>query len=129
VTKVSSVQPHLNKCFDGLVNVEFGENDIIKAMISGEVVPFLKLVDPNHSDAKGNVEVLLGEVQKSMSSLKDMMVKAYKAYVECLRKEWILNWHAQVVLASPMLLGSTGRSYDKTKGNRRLKEYVPKLVV
>ena len=118
---VSSVQPHLSKCFDGLVKVEFGENDIIKAMISGEgeVVPFLKPVDPNHGDAKGNVEVWLGEVYK-----------AYKAYVECPRKEWILNWPAQVVLAvSQCYWTAQVEAAIKTKGNRGLKEYVKKLNV
>ena len=128
---VQAVQPHLAKCFDGLVKVEFGENDIIKAMISGEgeVVQFLKPVDPNFGDAKGNVEVWLNDVQRSMQEcLKSIMYKAYKAYTQIPRKQWILDWPGQVVLAiSQCYWTSQVESAIKTKGNRGLKEYVKKL--
>eukprot|EP01084_Bolivina_argentea_P201103 343804_1 len=128
---VQAVQPHLPKCFDGLYAVEFGANDIIKSMISseGEIVEFLSPVDPNIGDAKGNVEVWLNEVQKSMiSCLKDIMSTAYKSYLNKPRKEWILQYPAQVVLAiSQCYWTSQVELAIKTKGARGLREYVKKL--
>lgn len=49
------MQPHLKKCFEGVRSVEFGEGNVIQAMISGEKE---RVACAAHVDPRGkNVEV------------------------------------------------------------------------
>merc|ERR1719183_2988460 len=55
----TAVQPHMNKCFEGINKVRFDpSNEIIEAMISveGEVVDLKNKVNVAEGDKKGNVE-------------------------------------------------------------------------
>eukprot|EP00873_Tetraselmis_striata_P045243 jgi/Tetstr1/465507/TSEL_010176.t1 len=97
---VQAVQPHMGKCFDGIRQLDFGDDprsiDIF-AMVSGEgeVVSLGK-----NLKARGNVEGWLTSVESSMiASLKKQAKKGYYDYPESVREEWIMNQPAQLVLA------------------------------
>ena len=66
----------------------------------GAPLLLLLLLYHNFGDAKGNVDVSLNDVQRAMKQkLQDIMACVYKAYPAMARKQWILDWLAQVVLA------------------------------
>lgn len=92
---VNAVQPHLRKCFDALVRVEFADKDI-KAMFSGEGerVPLgLNL------KARGSVEVWLSALESDMvKSLRRYMKKGVSDYENQARREWILEQFGQIVM-------------------------------
>jgi len=60
-----AVQPHMDKCFEGIQKVKFSDKEEVYAMISaeGEVVEFHKAVDVNEGDKKGNVEKWMLEIE------------------------------------------------------------------
>jgi dynein heavy chain len=95
-----AVQPHLRKCFDALVKLEFGKeagSTDIFAMHSpeNERVDFVKPLK-----ARGNVEDWLTDVDKSMRvSLNKLMREGVFDYVRRHRKEWV-KVHAGQVIAS-----------------------------
>jgi dynein heavy chain len=95
---VQAVQPHLRKCFDNLVKLDFGPDpksiDIF-AMFSGENerVPLGK-----NLKARGNVEDWLTAVEKNMkSSLHRLMKAGLLDYDTRERKEWIFQHAGQCV--------------------------------
>ena len=59
------VQPHMDKCFEGIYRVIFTEKDEVTGMISaeGEQVMFNKGVDVNEGEKKGNVEKWMLEIE------------------------------------------------------------------
>nr|CCA18662.1 hypothetical protein ALNC14_048050 [Albugo laibachii Nc14] len=93
-----SVQPHLRKCFENLVKVDFGENSAsidMLAMISseGERVPLGR-----NLKARGNVEDWLKALETSMKSSIHKLLKA--GLVEYHAKEridWVCDHPGQVV--------------------------------
>lgn len=96
-----AVQPHLGKCFEGINKVKFESDLKISRMISseGEEVAMDKVVDPETPANKGNVEkwlLLLESIQ--WDSIRTLTEASLKEYVKIPRKEWILNWPAQVIL-------------------------------
>ena len=69
------VQPHMDKCFEGISKVQFDDNECVYGMISAEqeVVGFLKKIDVNEGEKKGNVEKWMLEIESQMIlSLKDL---------------------------------------------------------
>ena len=101
-----AVQPHLNKCFDNIISLEFGNADddtenTMFAMISneGERVSFSEPVV-----AKGNVEDWLGDIEKMMrKTLYDVSKKALLEYPgdsegQINRQDWLLSYPAMCVL-------------------------------
>jgi len=98
----TAVQPHMNKCFEGINRVRFdNSNEVIEAMISveGELVEFRAPVNVSEGDKKGNVEKWLMEVQDAMiTSLTDITRESIAAYAEKERTEWVIQWPAQVVI-------------------------------
>lgn len=93
------VQPHLKKCFEGVSSLQFEENKDISGMYSAqkEYVPFITTISTE--DAAGAVEKWLLDVEKCMiSSLKSVVTKAFHAYRENPREQWVLEWPGQVVL-------------------------------
>jgi dynein heavy chain len=97
----TKVQPHMSKCFEAIQEVVFSPNHEVTAMISAEKerVDFVKVVDVNEGDKKGNVEKWLLEVESVMQktlfhickqSIKDTGVK---------RTEWVKRWPGQIILA------------------------------
>jgi dynein heavy chain len=63
-----AVQPHMDKCFEGIQKIKFTDKEEVYAMISaeGEVVEFNKKVDVNEGDKKGNVEKWMLEIEGAM---------------------------------------------------------------
>ena len=95
------VQPHLKKCFEGIVKLHFSDKKDITAMISseGETVDFCDAIVP--ANAKGLVEKWLLEVETGMRrSLRSVMKQSLEAYGTTRRKQWVLEWPGQVVLAA-----------------------------
>ncbi|KAK1936683.1 Dynein heavy chain 1 [Phytophthora citrophthora] len=94
---VKLVQPHLKKCFEGIVSVEFQEDLTITAMISaeGEKVAMTKPVNP----VGKNVEYWMTEVEDMMRvSIRDVMYQAIQDYSKISRTKWIQKWPGMCVL-------------------------------
>ena len=93
-----AVQPHLRKCFDAIVKLEFGsqvQSIDIKAMLSpeGERVGLGK-----NLKARGNVEDWLTNVEQNMrSALFKALKEGVRAYYETNRSDWVRNHIGQVV--------------------------------
>ncbi|KAL4470156.1 hypothetical protein ABPG72_009081 [Tetrahymena utriculariae] len=109
-SKLEEVEPHLGKCFEGLVKLYMGHDkttsnsNLIYGMISpeGEVVEFSKYVQ-----AKSNVEVWLDYLQKEMfDCIKKKMREGLQEYMEGKKKrnEWILTNKGQVVATISQIL-------------------------
>jgi dynein heavy chain len=95
---VQAVQPHLRKCFDNLVKLDFGTDpksiDIF-AMFSAENerVPLGK-----NLKARGNVEDWLSAVEKNMQeSLHKLLKAALLDFDEKIRTDWTFLHAAQTV--------------------------------
>ncbi|CAH1783206.1 unnamed protein product, partial [Owenia fusiformis] len=120
------VQPHLKKCFEGIAKLNFTEDTIITAMVSAEkeVVDFPVKIVPD--DAQGLVEKWLLQVEETMKlSLREVTKKAVDAYVTTPRKEWVISWPGQVVLAASTIHWTTDVELAiKTPGG--LKMYLSK---
>ena len=97
-----AVQPHLGKCFENIVTLEFMPNLDIVAMYSGEKerVDFLAKIVPT-----SQVEVWLLQIEGQMrESLADMAIRCVDAYkTEKSREDWLLNWPGQMVLCGSQL--------------------------
>lgn len=94
---VKLVQPHLKKCFEGIVLVTFEDDLTISAMISaeGEKVKFVDKVDPKNK----NVEHWMLEVESMMKiSVRDAMERAITDYTRIDRTVWIQKWPGMCVL-------------------------------
>jgi dynein heavy chain, axonemal len=94
---VTLVQPHLKKCFEGIVNVRFMDENRIGAMISREkeVIPMSEEVDPNGK----NVEHWMTELQDMMKvSIRDHVKEAIEDYTVTPRTEWMQKWPGMCVI-------------------------------
>jgi dynein heavy chain len=99
-----AVQPHMNKCFEGISLLDFKRDLKIIAMMSAqdERVEFNEVIDPDDGPRKGNVELWLRDVERVMrESLKSILCKSFDAYDEDKRTNWIVSglWPGQIVLA------------------------------
>ncbi|XP_041348477.1 dynein heavy chain 3, axonemal-like isoform X2 [Gigantopelta aegis] len=95
------VQPHLKKCFEGIAQLTFNSSKVIIAMESAEKerVDFPKTITP--ADAHGLVEKWLYQVEEVMKlSLREVMIKAVISYPDMPRREWVLEYPGQIVLAA-----------------------------
>eukprot|EP00741_Cyanophora_paradoxa_P024436 tig00022075_g23593.t1 len=94
-----AVQPHLRKCFDNILMLDFeegGDEVEITAMYSAEKerVEFSNVVYP-----RGPVENWLLEIEAMMkSTLYDKTKAALKTYSEETREQWFFDWPSQMVL-------------------------------
>jgi len=123
--EVTAVQPHLKKCFEGVNRLEFhvnGREVSASAMYSveGECV-----IWPEPLKIKGNVESWLTDVESMMrESLRFRLREATNDYLEKPRTQWVLDWAAQLVLASSQYYWSMEvEEALNTKGNPGLREY------
>ena len=87
-----AVQPHLRKCFDNLVLLEFGKEEgsvDLLAMFSGEKE---RVGLGKNLKARGNVEEWLTAVEKRMKeSLHEKMKGGLHDYDQRPRDDWIVN--------------------------------------
>ena len=108
---VQAVQPHLRKCFDNILKIEFapgkGSKDIT-GMWSAELeqVNFSGIVK-----AEGNVEFWLRDIERMMiKSLYDITKLALDEYpangIE--RNEWLFNYPAQPVITIDQVTWTSG---------------------
>ena len=77
------VQPHMEKCFEGINRVKFSEKMEVEGMISAEKeqVPLAKKIDVNEGDKKGNVEKWMLEIENVMrQTLKQLTRDSVKDY-------------------------------------------------
>ena len=109
---VHAVQPHLRKCFDNIMKIEFNVKDKnskeILAMISSEQE---KVVFSESVYAEGNVEFWLMNIERMMvKSLYDITKLAMIEYpVEgTIRKDWLFSYPAQPVLTIDQVKWTTG---------------------
>lgn len=96
-----AVQPHLGKCFEGINRVKFEKDLKISQIISaeGEEIKLDSMVDPESGSNKGNVEKWLLQIESiQWESIRSLTVASIAEYPAIPRKQWILNWAAQVIL-------------------------------
>jgi len=131
---VLAVQPHLRKCFDSILKVEFGKGtesepkDAILGMWSAEkeYVEFSKIVY-----ARGPVEEWLGRIEDMMrQSLYDITKDGLDEYPEngLLRDEWLFERCAQTVLTVDQVVWTAGvtaaiEEIMKGKNKKALEEF------
>jgi dynein heavy chain, axonemal len=104
-----AVQPHLRKCFDALVRLEFGgdggSNDI-HAMLSPEGE---RIELGRNLKARGMVEAWLGEVEENMRKSLEILIKEGTAdYSEDDREGWIRTKRGQVVATVTQIMWAYG---------------------
>lgn len=89
------MQPHMDKCFEGIQRVMFSEKDEVYGMISaeGEQVELMDKIDVNAGDRKGNVEKWMLDIEYQMKkSLKQITKDSLKDYEESPRTDWVKKW-------------------------------------
>ncbi|PVD24893.1 hypothetical protein C0Q70_15383 [Pomacea canaliculata] len=94
------VQPHLKKCFEGIACLSFSADKVIEAMESAEKekVPFSRTITPE--DAHGLVELWLAQVRHVIILSYYEMGRSAFVWAVTPRRQWVLQWPGQVVLAS-----------------------------
>ena len=104
-----AVQPHLRKCFDNLVKLEFGADPTsidILAMFSSENE---KVSLGKNLKARGNVEEWLTAVEKRMKESLHMFMKAgLLDYDTKPRDEWIMHHPGQIVATVAQMTWARG---------------------
>jgi hypothetical protein len=97
----TQVQPHMRKCFDNLVRLDFGEDPAsvdIQAMFSGEGE---RVALGKNLKARGNVEDWLSSVEARMKqSLHGLMKAGLQDYENSIRDEWVVGGTAGQVVAT-----------------------------
>lgn len=120
-----AVQPHLGKCFDNVVRVEFTKvknSDEILGMISGEK-EYVEWSEPVY--ARGNVEFWLGNIETQMrKTLHNVAKRSREIYPEDgrFRDEWFFESCAQctiVVDQTKWTEGVTAAIFDIQKGKNK----------
>ena len=95
------VTKYLNKCFEGINNLEFSDNGTVTTIISeeGEKIPLIKPVKIFEPDNTSNVERWLSDLEDVMKlSLKTHAMECYNDMGSD-RLKWISKWPGQLVLA------------------------------
>eukprot|EP00397_Hematodinium_sp_SG-2012_P000045 GEMP01000045.1.p1 GENE.GEMP01000045.1~~GEMP01000045.1.p1 ORF type:complete len:3312 (+),score=740.25 GEMP01000045.1:2269-12204(+) len=126
-----AVQPHLRKCFDNLVLLQFAKGDKsteILGMYSAEkeMVPFYKPLK-----ARGNVEKWLLEVEEYMcKTIHSVIKKGCRDYPDMVRAKWVLQKEAQVVATAGMIMWcvETEEVWERGGGPNELQRFYIKNV-
>jgi hypothetical protein len=118
------VQPHLKKCFEGISSLTFTDDLDITHMISAQKES-IKLDTPiSTSDARGQVEKWLLELEGIMvSTIRCETLKSMDAYPNEERIQWVDNWPGMVVLAVTAKYWTEKTHVAITAGPRALEEY------
>ncbi|CAK4102409.1 unnamed protein product [Aphanomyces euteiches] len=122
-----AVQPHLRKCFENLVQLEFGEGSVdMLAMISSEKerVPLGK-----NLKARGNVEDWLKALEVSMkASIYKLMKFGLADYDTRLRKEWVCEHPGQVVATVAQMTWARQTELVLVKKTQSMQEWLAQVV-
>lgn len=92
------MQPHLKKCFEGIATLSFTETLDVTMMRSseGEEIGLVDIIST--SNAKGQVEKWLLELEKTMKkSIHKKVKQSVEDYPTSQRHEWVLKWPGQCV--------------------------------
>ena len=92
----------MDKCFEGISKVKFTDADHVYGMISAEKeeVDFLKDIDVNEGERKGNVEIWMLDIEREMiNCLKKLAKDSLASYPTTKRTEWSVSYPGQIVLA------------------------------
>ncbi|CAG9798387.1 unnamed protein product [Chironomus riparius] len=101
------VQPHLNKCFEGINKLKFNELLEALAMISieKEEVTFIDKISTK--DARGSVEKWLLQTEEQMLlAIRNETQKSMEHYSQAKRSEWMVRWPGMVVLCVSQIFWS-----------------------
>lgn len=119
-----AVQPHMDKCFEGISRLVFSDSNEITGMLSAEQeeVVFCKKIDVNEGDKKGNIEKWLLETEGIMvKSLKEQCKDSLQDYLDVERTDWVKKWSGQIILAVDQIYWTEG--VEKAISNYTLEEY------
>lgn len=118
----------MDKCFEGISKVIFNDKDYVLGMTSAEKeeVEFLKPIDVNEGDRKGNVENWMLDIEAQMiASLKKLANDALACYPTTKRTDWSTMFPGQIVLAISQIFWTTEVEQAISKG--KVKEYIKQL--
>ena len=135
-----AVQPHLNKCFEGINKIGFDNNQKVITMISAEneTVSLLEPIDVNEGDKKGNAEKWLLELERGMTeSLKKICKTSLKDYTSIPRINWVRKWPGQIILTVNQIIWTSGaenaiKDYQNSgisKYEKLLNDYLKDIVI
>ena len=108
----NAVQPHLHKCFEGINKIDMLDGSKIERIYSseGECIHLVTKINTDSDENKGKVEKWLLELQYvHWDSIYFLLKKSLQDYLENHRKEWVLKWPAQVVLAVSQIFWTEGQ--------------------
>lgn len=93
------VQPHLNKCFEGINKLNF--NDELEALgmisIEKEEVAFMEKIKTK--EARGSVEIWLLQTEEQMlKAVRNETERSCVNYLQLNRCDWMVRWPGMVVL-------------------------------
>ena len=99
------VQKHINKCFEAINLLQFNEDQEVVGMISPEkeIVPFIKSINVNEGEKKGNVERWLLEIESVMRDTLRKICKDALSDCDTPRTKWVLKYQAQIIIAVNMI--------------------------
>lgn len=101
------VQPHLNKCFEGINKLKFNELLEALAMISVEKEEVTFIDKISTKDARGSVEKWLLQTEEQMLlAIRNETQKSLEHYTQVKRAEWMVRWPGMVVLCVSQIFWS-----------------------
>jgi dynein heavy chain len=122
----TAVQPHLRKCFENVASIEFGPDNLILSMFSGEGEQ-VKMKEPFYP--KGPVEDWLMKVEQNMrSSVHNVIKNAMVDYMENDRNKWVLGWPGQAVLSGSQIYWTKDVTEALKQGGNKMKDLYTKLL-
>lgn len=116
-----AVQAHMDKCFEGIQELIFEDTCMVRGMVSaeGEEVRYIKDINVNEGDNKGNVENWLTDVEREMRAcLRKIMKDSVEGYAITKRTDWVLKWPGQIILAVSQIYWTEGVERALKEGPR-----------
>ncbi len=124
---VQRVQPHLNKCFEGIYRLIFDTKLDINAMISSEQETINFVTKVSTSEARGSVEKWLLQVEEQMlAAVQNEIALSFDNYKTVPRPKWIVNWPQMVVLCISQVYWALD-VHDCLMGKNLMKDFSKKI--
>ncbi|KAJ3368393.1 Dynein heavy chain 1, axonemal [Kappamyces sp. JEL0680] len=122
----TAVQPHLRKCFENIASIEFGKDNLITAMFSGEGEK-IPISDPFYP--KGPVEDWLLKLEDNMrKSVRQVIKDAIADYKNRTRTSWVVSWPGQAVLSGSQTYWTQEVTEALKEGPAQLKDLYNSLL-